>query len=347
MPRELLLDIIEDENEIAETPIRSSPGLFRIEQRMANMYKPPNKNEMINVKSTDDIIKKLAEAKLTKLGQGTTSEGFIATIGSQKYIVRKTHIYSPQVRNHIKAELEVYKHIQQYPESSQYISKLLYADIPLIYHKNNTYNTAYFVFEYRKGLPLDVYIEEHRLNPTKSFEEIMTWITQLSNAIIFLDLIGIYHRDIKPANIFINFDTWLPLLFDFENACKKDSCTVSDFRGTRQYATPRALELLDQHTFKTYTYGKYYDFYSLAVLLEKDLVKITRDSDKHKLLEYAKHVKEQFRQFGGFKIPRTDKPIKRTIRRKNRTQRVKYKRKITRKHGGVCPCSTGQSWFSK
>ncbi len=253
--------------------------------------------------SSSDIIQWLSTVtKREQIGEGTHSKGYIITLASQKqYIVRETEVISPLIKNKLSHEISIYKTIQEYPESSQYVSKLLYADIPLVYHKNSKMNNAYFIFEYVPGTTLESLIQDTRIKVP--FSTIMEWITYLTKAIDFLDRINIIHRDIKPQNIYIDTLNNRPLLFDLETACiKGKDCITYEFRGTREYAPPKALQLLGQTDFsnlKSYEHTKYSDYYSVIKIMEKDFSRIIVPEQRDKLLDYVKLIETEILKRSG------------------------------------------------
>ena len=302
MPIGLQLDL----NDYNQNSNNLNQHIINTEKRMIKeQYSSPNFHHTI--KSSTDIIDILSSAiSKVPIGKGTHSEGYVVFLPNQvKYIIRETSVLSPLIRDQLIHEIKMYKHIQQYPESQQYISRLLYADVPLVYHKNQKLNNAYFVFEYVPGMTLDSLI---KLQPQQkySFEQIMFWFTHLSKAIQFLDSINILHRDIKPENIYMDAVRNIPLLFDLETSCEKGKdCLSYEFRGTREYASPKALKLLNQKDFsdlQVYQYTKFYDYYSLLKMLEKDFSKVILPDDKKHLLDYTKIMSDEILQHAGGNI---------------------------------------------
>lgn len=302
------------------------------EQRMIkNQYISPQFQE-----SSTDIIELLSKAISKKeIGKGTQSEGYIITLPNEKqYIVRETETISPLTRNKLSHEINVYRAIQEYPESSKYISKLLYADIPLVYHKNSNKNKAYFIFEYVPGSTLENLINTNKM--IFPFTIIMEWVTHLSKAIDFLDRLNIIHRDIKPQNIYIDTKNNRPLLFDLETACiKGKDCLTYEFRGTREYSPPKALKLLNQKDFsnlQSYQHTKFSDYYSLIKILEKDFSRIVIPSEKQQLLNYAKLMEKELLKQEYFYSGKGGTKYKRKTRNIIRN-RIRNKKSInTRKH---------------
>ena len=168
-------------------------------------------------------------------------------------------------------------------------------------HKSEAYNYAYFVFAYQDGKTLDAYIDSNK--DKLSFEDVMPLITGIANALEFISSKGIVHRDIKPENIFITERDNKPLIFDFDISCRVGiDCNAAEFVGTRKYMTNSAKAILNvgnRFSAASYEYTRFYDLYSVAVLIEEDLVKIVKPVDKDRLVGYARILKDQFKMLGG------------------------------------------------
>ncbi len=279
-----------------------------------------------NIRSTSDIIHLLSLSQNKQyLGKGTHSEGYIITFpDNKKYIARETVVNSHIIRNKLSHEITIYKHIQKYVESQNYISQLLYADIPLVYHKKSQLNKAYFIFKYIPGTTLDNFISTYP--ESVSFDIIIEWITSLVKAIDFLDSINIIHRDIKPQNIYIDYTNNKLLLFDLETTCiKGKDCLAYEFRGTREYAPPKLLLLINQKDFsnlKSYQHTKFSDYYSVIKILQKDLSKIVIPTQKDKLLNYAELMETELLKQNGGKLHNS---LKKTYKKKLKTRKNKNK----------------------
>jgi serine/threonine protein kinase len=288
-----------------------------------------------NIRSTSDIINLLLLSQNKQyLGKGTRSEGYIITFpDNNQYIVRETEVDSHHIRNTLSHEIKIYKHIQKNIESQKYVSCLLYADIPLVYHKNSQLNKAYFIFKYIPGTTLDNFISTY--SEFVQFDTIIEWVISLIKGIDFLDSINIIHRDIKPQNIYIDYTNNKLLLFDLETACiKGKDCLAYEFRGTREYAPPKSLVLINQKDFsnlKSYQHTKFSDYYSVIKILQKDLSKIVIPTQKDKLLNYAELMEtELLKQNGGKRSGgKINKGLKKTHKKKLKTRKLKsHKNKV-------------------
>lgn len=313
MPSGLTLDLNDYNNDYNNSK--------KEERMISNTYK----SDDFNITSSD-ILKWISQSKEKKsTGSGTLSEGFILTTpDDKKYIVRETTVENQYVRMKLSHEISIYKTIQANPNSSKYISKLLYADIPMVHHRNSRMNTAYFIFEFLPGNTLDKLIELRK--GTVPYSTIMEWITQLTKAIDFLDKINIIHRDIKPQNIYIDTDNNRPLLFDLETACIKGrDCITHEFRGTREYAPPKALQLIGQTDFsnlKSYEHTKFSDYYSVIKMMEKDFSRIIVPEQRQQLLDYANKMEtEILKRSGGYTKARKTQKTKKRKHNHNKTMK--------------------------
>jgi serine/threonine protein kinase len=318
-----------------------------------------------------DIIKLYNNAiKIKKLGSGATSDGEIIKLANSDklYIIKRTNLneetHNPtkimsKIKNQLINEQLIYDILERDPANKNYISYLLYADIPLTIHHTPEYNYSYFIFEYKEGVTLDEFINTLiKNNMTLTYEEIMVLISKLAEALRFIHRNGIIHRDLKPANIFIDFTrNNLPLLFDFDISCRIGvDCKNVEFIGTEKYATNSAKKIRRKDnimTFNSYTYSENYDMYAIVRIMEEDLIKIIRPEDVQKLNEQIELL-SPLKLLGGNKM----KLIKRVkIKRVkiNKTKKAKTiigganckigvlfprfggKRKTKRK-GGACPC---------
>jgi len=302
----IAVDNSDDENNDKSPPISSPMGKYYSEElRMTTQ--PFIRSPFDTIKKTIDIINILNSGiSIKNIGKGTRSAAQLIQLqNGARFILRKTLINNKKIRDDLINEQLMYMILESDPQYINYISNLLYADIPLIHHKSEAYNYAYFVFAYQDGETLDRYIESNK--GTMSFEDVMPLITNISKALEFLSSKGIVHRDIKPENIFINFtDGIKPLIFDFDISCRIGiDCVAKEFVGTRKYMTNSAKVILnvgDKLSFESYEYTKFYDLHSVAVLIEEDLVKIVKSADKEELITYAKHLRSQFKMRGGIRM---------------------------------------------
>ena len=282
------------------SPVTKSPvGTYYKEEERRMISDIIKHKPFINTENTVfNIIKELSSMKIVgNIGKGARSEAQIIEINGKKYILRKTKVNSYEIRNALKNELTMYKILQEDPKYKNYITNLLYADVPLVLHNSEAYNNAYFIFEYQEGTTLDKFAEENK--DSLNYTQIQKIINHLKESLQFIHSKGIIHRDIKPDNIFIDTSRGnLPLIFDFDISCKKGSdCKAGEFVGTRKYMTNGAKVLLNKSA--AYEYNENYDLYSLGVIIEDDLVKLAKPEDKQKVKQYGSDIREKRKKFGG------------------------------------------------
>lgn len=272
------------------------PTLGRNNERNRMISKSIRHEPFVNTKNTVfNIVKVLKSAKNEKtVGLGTMSYAKIIDINGVKYILRETKVKSEDIKKSLENEIDIYKILQKDPNYKNYISNLLYADVPLYLD-----NSAYFIFEYKDGTTLDAFAEEKK--NSLNYIQIQTIINHLKEALQFIHSKGIVHRDIKPDNIFID-KSLVPLIFDFDTSCRSGKdCESSDFVGTRKYATNGAKVILNKtaNPYAKYTYNENYDLYSLGIIIQEDLVKLAKPEDKEKVKQDGIALCEEKRQYGG------------------------------------------------
>lgn len=332
----ILGSITDDEGEFF-SPVPTKPKID--EYRMTTeILKKDEFNDLIH--GPNDIIKLYNAAKKIKnLGSGATSQGEIIKLADSDklYIIKRTnfnmeinkpHKILSKIRNQLINEQLIYQMLERDPEYKNYISCLLYADVPLISHYTPEYNYSYFIFEYREGVTLEEFINILiKNNKTLSYEEIMILITNIGNALQFIHKNGVIHRDLKPDNIFIDFTrNNIPLLFDFDISCRSGvDCKMAEFIGTEKYATNGAKKIrrkTDILTFDTYTYSENSDRYALVRIMEEDLIRIINPEDIVKLKGQI-GLLQPLKLLGGNKM----------------------KRNKTRKVGGKCRIGLLNPWW--
>jgi serine/threonine protein kinase len=301
----ITLDFLESDDDDKNSPLISSPmgNYYAEEVRMTS--EPIKRKPFDNIAYTNDIIMILNSGKkLYNIGEGKRSFGQVIELADgTRFILRKTLVKDFKVRQDLINEQLIYKILESDPSYVKYISNLLYADVPLVLHKSDAYNYAYFVFQYEDGMTLDRFIETSLENNQEySFNDIMILITNISNALRFISSHGIVHRDIKPDNIYLT-NAKQTLLFDFDTSCRVGiDCAASEFVGTRKYMTDGAKVILrSNETFSSaeYTYNPYYDLYSVIVILEEDLSKIVKKQDMPRLIEQVRALKGELKSYGG------------------------------------------------
>ncbi len=207
------------------------------------------------------------------IGSGQHSTAYLCIDqDNTKYIIRITPVVGPQERQMLIHEIEMYKRIKLHPNFKLYISELLYADIPTVYHNIQSYDNSYFIFRYVEGLPFDTLLQSFRKTKTyMTLDAVETWGRQLLKILDFLAANKIIHRDIKPANMFVDTTHNRLVLFDFGSACfQGQDCKTYQFHGTRNYATPNSFRLLEL-SFNPYEYTHENDVYAVKVIMSRDV----------------------------------------------------------------------------
>jgi serine/threonine protein kinase len=143
---------------------------------------------------------------------------------------------------------------------AQAIAALRHRNILTIYGYGEEEGYAYIVMEYVPGGSLKDRIETSQ---PFTWEQALTVIIPVSEALAFAHNHNIIHRDIKPANILMPEDDW-PLLADFglakmEHAARPNLTMPGQVLGTMAYAAPEQIQEgeIDARI----------DIYSLAIVL--------------------------------------------------------------------------------
>lgn len=133
--------------------------------------------------------------------------------------------------------------LARFKQEAQAIAALRHRNILTIYGYGEEDGLAYFVMEYVPGGSL-----KDRIKPGEPFswQQALTVIIPVSQALAFAHKHGIIHRDIKPANILMPQDDW-PLLADFGLAKIQHSSTPNltvpgQVLGTMAYAAPEQIQ---------------------------------------------------------------------------------------------------------
>lgn len=133
--------------------------------------------------------------------------------------------------------------LARFKQEAQAIAALRHRNILTIYGYGEEDGLAYFVMEYVPGGSL-----KDRIKPGEPFswQQALTVIIPVSQALAFAHKHGIIHRDIKPANILMPQDDW-PLLADFGLAKMQHSSTPNltvpgQVLGTMAYAAPEQIQ---------------------------------------------------------------------------------------------------------
>ncbi len=226
------------------------------------------------------------------IGYGRYSTAYLVmTPNRLKYIVRITPVIGLQERTMLRHEIKLYERLQKHPQFLKYVSDLLYADLPTMYHGRETYDYAYFIFRYVEGLPLDTFIHTfQKSGRVLTLAKIKDWTRQLLEVLQFLYINGVVHRDIKPANLFVDTTHDRLVVFDFGSACiEGQDCKSYQFYGTRAYAAPGALQLLTEFP-SPYEYTNRDDLYAVGVIVKKDFRTLVAPDNAEEYLEFSQQL---------------------------------------------------------
>lgn len=125
---------------------------------------------------------------------------------------------------------------------------------------HETENLVYLIVEYMEGGTLEDYMRS-RLHLTG--QEICKIISQMLDALEYLNSKGIMHRDIKPSNIMQRRDTGDWVLTDFGLAARINTDYLYQKCGTPGFIAPEILRLTKPEEKYTQTC----DVFSLGVII--------------------------------------------------------------------------------
>ena len=141
---------------------------------------------------------------------------------------------------------------------AQAIAALRHRNILTIYSYGEEQSWAYIVMEYVPGGSLKDRMDKKKIF---SWQDALTIIIPVSQALAFAHERQIIHRDIKPANILMPQDDW-PLLADFglakmQHSENKPNLTMpGQVLGTMAYAAPEQIQEGDlDHRVDIYSLG--------------------------------------------------------------------------------------------
>lgn len=97
---------------------------------------------------------------------------------------------------------------QRHPESLQMLQqetrkaqKLAHPNVVTVYDFDRDGDTVFMTMEYLSGIPLDEYLEKHRLD-LPDVKDVLPIITDIVNGLDYAHAQGVVHSDLKPGNIF-------------------------------------------------------------------------------------------------------------------------------------------------
>ena len=133
--------------------------------------------------------------------------------------------------------------LARFRQEARAIAALRHRNILTIYSYGEEPGWAYIVMEYVPGGSLKDRIESGQ---PFTWEQALTVIIPVSQALAFAHERGVIHRDIKPANILMPQDDW-PLLADFglakmDHAARPNLTMPGQVLGTMAYAAPEQIQ---------------------------------------------------------------------------------------------------------
>ncbi|MFM2092971.1 MAG: hypothetical protein RIS70_95, partial [Planctomycetota bacterium] len=171
--------------------------------------------------------------------------------------------------------------IQTYLTEARVLASLDHSHIVPVFDAGHTADgSCYVVSKWIDGMDLAAFVKQRPL----SFEESVTLVAQVADALQETHVHGLVHRDIKPANILMDRHG-RPYVTDFGLAIRDaDLAQVKSLAGTPAYMSPEQARseghLIDGRS----------DIFSLGVVLYELLtgVRPFLDDDWHELLEKIK-----------------------------------------------------------
>ncbi len=149
------------------------------------------------------------------------------------------------------------KMIDQFGQEAKLLNKLEHPNLPRVRHFFDDDDRLYLVMTLVEGEDLEIKLE-HQKGPFPA-KQVVDWIDQVLDALIYCHKNGVIHRDIKPANIIVRADE-KAYLVDFGIARYVDAThtTVSAQAHTPGFSPP------EQYTARTDARS---DIYSLGATM--------------------------------------------------------------------------------
>jgi len=180
----------------------------------------------------------------SKFWEGSTGDAFVYNTEQGTYIVKKIKNentwYGKRAGNATQQKMlktiatvihEMNTNLEVTEKIGRYVSKCIGTYLSKHFTETSGKFTAYFVFEYLKGMSLDEWIRQNKHK--KTYVAMAQLIkTSLTECIAALSSIGYVHRDLKPKNIYVVVNT--------ENAVER--CILIDFGEALKIGTPKSFE---------------------------------------------------------------------------------------------------------
>jgi serine/threonine protein kinase len=133
--------------------------------------------------------------------------------------------------------------LERFRLEARAIAALRHRNILTIYGYGEEEGWAYIVMEYVPGGSLQ---DRMKRGEPFTWEQALTIIMPVADALAFAHSHGVIHRDIKPANILMPQDDW-PLLADFglakmEESTRPNLTMPGQVLGTMAYAAPEQIQ---------------------------------------------------------------------------------------------------------
>ncbi|MFK8011377.1 MAG: serine/threonine-protein kinase [Marinicellaceae bacterium] len=269
---------------------------------------------------------------IRELGQGAMGKVFL---GKDESIERYVAIKTISIGSNSQTINEEYS--KRFVQEAKSLAKCTHPNIVTILEFGQEKNMAFMVLEYIDGADLSQILSNQK---GLSLMLVLSFFTQLLNALNASHKSNIIHRDIKPENILITKKRQLKLTdFGIAKTDNKDNLTqIGMTIGTPKYMAPEQL-------FSNDEIGTYTDIYSLFVLFYEMLGSV---KDQHKYDFIAMPTIPQMAKHNNFnpttRVPSCmvdfiDKGLKTTILDRYQTvsevvQDLKPLLKILKKDGG-------------
>jgi serine/threonine protein kinase/DNA polymerase III delta prime subunit len=181
---------------------------------------------------TERVGQQLGNYRLLRLlGQGAFAAVYL---GEHQYLERPAAIKVLHVRMEAA-------HQESFHREARTIAKLQHPHIISVYDFGICDQTPYLVMEYTSGGTLRTH---HPKGTRLSFEQIVTYVKQITSALDYAHAQHVIHRDIKPENLLLNTKQEV-VLSDFGIAVVQqtlDSLSTQSPAGTPLYMAPEQIQ---------------------------------------------------------------------------------------------------------